>query len=306
MTTAPPRHSLGTALQLLGDRWTLLLLRDAFLLGRRRFSEWSALGISDAVLASRLADLVAAGVLERRPIKAAHVEYRLTESGLDAFGVLLAMWAWERRWVESSRLSQPELVHLTCGATTTLSLACGACGQPTTARDTTVEVRSRAQEFVSEAHLRRRRSSTSHEPSDATLLFPETMAVIGDAPAALIVALALTGVRRFGDFERALEVSPSLLTDRLRRLVRRGVLDRRSPRGGGHAEYRLTSKGLDLFPVTMHLVAWAERWFGDADDPALVVTHTPCGQRFAPRLACDRCGELISRTGVRWQRPGGS
>ncbi len=301
MTSASPRGSLGTALQLLGDRWTLLLLRDAFLLRRRRFSEWSGLGISDAVLASRLADLVAAGVFERRAVTAAHVEYRLTESGLDASGVLLAMWAWERRWVEVSRLSQPALVHLACGAATTISLACGVCSRPTTARDTSVEVRAPAQQFVSEAHLRRRRSSKSHEPSDPSLMFPETMAVIGDAPAALVVALALSGVRRFGDFERVLGVSPSLLTDRLQRLVRRGVLDRRSPRGGGHAEYRLTGKGLDLFPVTMHLVAWAERWFGDPDDPALVVTHTVCGKRFEPRLACDRCGQLITRTAVRWQ-----
>ena len=301
---APPtggHRSVGTALQLLGDRWTLLLLRDAFLLRRRRFHEWrDALGISDAVLASRLADLVDAGVLERRQVTAIHVEYWLTESGLDVWRSLVAMWTWERRWVELSRRTQPAPIHLACGRRTEPVLVCGHCRLATTPRDTTARLDARAADFMTDSSLRRRRSSKLREPTDPALLFPETMALIGDRTAELILALAFLGARRFSDFERQLEVSPSLLTDRLRRLVRQGVLSRRRPSTGGHAEYRLTPKGMDFFPVTIELVSWAQRWFGDAAAPALEVTHVACGQTFDPQLACDQCDALLERTHLGW------
>lgn len=297
--------SVGTALQLLGDRWTLLLLRDAFLLHSRRFHEWrDALGISDAVLASRLADLVDAGVLERREHTSIHVEYWLTASGLDVWRVLVAMWAWERRWVETSRRTQPAPVHSTCGQTTHPVLVCSACARPTTPRDTVTRLEARASDFMTDDSLRRRRSSKHREPTDPGLLFPETMALIGDRTAALIIALAFFGVRRFRDFARQLEVSPSLLTDRLRRLVRQGVLERRTPRAGGHAEYRLTTKGMDFFPVTVEVVAWAERWFGDPSAPTVQITHLVCGQSFSPGLACDQCGELLEREQLGWAPAG--
>jgi len=295
---------VGTALQLLGDRWTLLLLRDAFLLRHRRFHEWrDALGISDAVLSSRLADLVDARVLERREVSAVHVEYWLTESGLDVWRSLVAMWAWERSWVEVSRRTQPAPVHVACGERTDPVLVCGHCLVATTPRDTTARLASTAADFMTDSSLRRRRSSKQLEPSDPSLLFPETMALIGDRTAQLVLALAFLGSRRFSDFERRLEVSPSLLADRLRRLVRIGVLARTKSAGGGHADYRLTDKGIDFFPVTIELVQWAQRWFGDPRRPALEVTHVACGEVFAGELACDRCAVVIERTTLQWQPP---
>lgn len=281
------------------------MLRDAFLLHYRRFHEWrDALGISDAVLAGRLADLVDAGVLERRAHTSIHVEYWLTDSGLDVWRLLVAMWAWECRWVEASRRTQPAPVHLTCGRATQPLLVCSSCVRPTTPRDTATRLEARASDFMADDSLRRRRSSKHREPSDPALLFPETMALIGDRTAELVIALAFLGVRRFRDFERQLDVSPSLLSDRLGRLVRQGVLERRTPRAGGHPEYRLTMKGMDFFPVIMELVAWGERWFGDPSGPALHITHLDCGQPFQPRLACDQCHELLERNQLSWDSPG--
>jgi DNA-binding HxlR family transcriptional regulator len=190
-------------------------------------------------------------VLERREYTSIHVEYWLTASGLDVWRLLVAMWAWERRWVEASRLSQPAPVHTVCGQPTAPQLVCGHCRLPTTPRDTVTVLAARASDFMTDSSLRRRRSSKRHEPTDPALLFPETMALIGDRTSALIIALSFLGVRRFRDFARQLEVSPSVLTDRLQRLVRQGVLERRMPASGGHAEYRLTVKGMDFFPVTV-------------------------------------------------------
>lgn len=298
-STAP---SVGFALQLLGDRWTLLVLRDAFLQRHRRFHEWrESLGISDAVLSSRLADLVAAGVLERRVLNSIHVEYWLTTSGLDVWRLLVSMWAWESRWVELSAFTQPAPVHLGCGEPTSPVLVCSSCRVVTSPRETTARLNGQAADFMADSSLRRRRSSKVSEPSDPSLLFPETMTLIGDRTAQLILALAFMGARRFSDFERQLDVSPTLLSDRLRRLLELQVLTRTKPSSGGHAVYRLSHKGLDFFPVTIELISWAQRWFGDRGDPALVVTHLRCGERFAPALACDRCHEVLQRDALAWR-----
>jgi DNA-binding HxlR family transcriptional regulator len=193
-----------------------------------------------------------------------------------------------------------------CGQPTAPQLVCGHCRLPTTPRDTVTVLAARASDFMTDSSLRRRRSSKRHEPTDPALLFPETMALIGDRTSALIIALSFLGVRRFRDFARQLEVSPSVLTDRLQRLVRQGVLERRMPASGGHAEYRLTVKGMDFFPVTVELVHWAQRWFGDPAGAAVHITHRACDQPFDPQLACDRCGGLLERSQLRWDAPGPS
>ena len=87
---------------MLGDRWTLLILRDAFLhRGGGSGSGERRSGVPDSVLAARLRDLVDGGVLVRVPYKSAppREEYRLTEAGLDLWRILIAIWAWETRWV---------------------------------------------------------------------------------------------------------------------------------------------------------------------------------------------------------------
>ena len=81
---------------LIGDWWTPMVMREAFL-GRRRFEEFQgALSLSRGVLAQRLARLVDEGLLEKRPYQERPVrfEYVLTEKGRDFYPVLAAMWRW--------------------------------------------------------------------------------------------------------------------------------------------------------------------------------------------------------------------
>ena len=86
--------SLARALEVVGERWTLLVLRDC-LLGVRRFSELLAhLDISRAVLAARLADLVEAGLLERCEYRPGRHEYRITEAGADLWPAVHALMRW--------------------------------------------------------------------------------------------------------------------------------------------------------------------------------------------------------------------
>jgi len=87
--------SLAQTLNIIGERWTLLILRDAFF-GARKFSEFQDnLGIARNILSTRLNQLVAEGIFEKHtPTEGGHAEYRLTESGLALQPILLSMTHW--------------------------------------------------------------------------------------------------------------------------------------------------------------------------------------------------------------------
>jgi DNA-binding HxlR family transcriptional regulator len=119
-----------------GDPWTLLILRDAFY-GVRRFDDWqSRLGVARNVLAARLKTLVEHGVLETRlysdhpPRK----DYVLTQKGRDLQPVLLMLKAWGDRHVYGEDAVPLEITH-SCGAALTPRLVCEACGEAVGARD---------------------------------------------------------------------------------------------------------------------------------------------------------------------------
>ena len=129
--------SIARTLAVVGDRWTLLVLRDAFL-GARRFEQFqTSLGISRHRLADRLGRLVRHGVLrrERYQERPARFEYRLTEKGLDLYGVVVSIAGWGDRHLAGKRGPSVERVHRGCGHVATLRLCCEHCGEPVTARD---------------------------------------------------------------------------------------------------------------------------------------------------------------------------
>lgn len=85
--------SLAQSLEILGERWTLLILRDAFR-GSRRFDDFLSLGIARNVLTTRLNTLVEQGILEKRAVDGKSSDYLLTDKGLDLQPVLLSLTHW--------------------------------------------------------------------------------------------------------------------------------------------------------------------------------------------------------------------
>src|SRR5580700_7020089 len=93
--------SVARSLEIVGEWWTLLVIREAFF-GTRRFSVFEAnLGIAKNVLSDRLAKLVEAGVLERKPVagRGNPVDYGLTAKGRDLFPAIVALMQWGDRWI---------------------------------------------------------------------------------------------------------------------------------------------------------------------------------------------------------------
>jgi DNA-binding HxlR family transcriptional regulator len=134
---------VGVALDLLGEKWTLLLVRDA-LNGIRRFDEFRRhIGLSEAVLADRLQKLVDAGVLElrayREPGRRERREYRITARGRDLLPVIVALKQWGETHFPDPDGPVVEVRHRTCGGEVRAALTCQQCQHSEaglTARDT--------------------------------------------------------------------------------------------------------------------------------------------------------------------------
>jgi DNA-binding HxlR family transcriptional regulator len=132
-----------------------------------------------------------------------------------------------------------------------------------------------------------------------------TLAQIGDTWSFLILREAFFGERRFQALQERLNAAPSVLTDRLRKLVAYGILEKkayseRPPR----FEYHLTGKGLDLYPAIVLLMRWGDKWLADESGPPLELVHRSCGKHTRPVLVCDVCGEPIEARQITW-RPAG-
>src|SRR5437016_4759879 len=122
--------SIARTLDVVGERWAMLIMRSVFL-GVRRFDDLQReLGIARNVLAERLDALVGRGLLERH-------EYVLTEKGTDLLSPLLAIMAWGDRW-ESGKAGPPvQLRHEACGKMTRPEVVCSCCGEPLTVEELT-------------------------------------------------------------------------------------------------------------------------------------------------------------------------
>jgi DNA-binding HxlR family transcriptional regulator len=128
--------SVAKTLELIGERWTLLIVRDVFM-GIRRFEDFQARnGIARNVLSARLTRLVDEGILENRPYQDRPVrfEYFLTEKGIALWPVLVTLVKWGDAYTAEN--GPPVVIeHKNCGGEVTGHLTCSRCGAPLTARD---------------------------------------------------------------------------------------------------------------------------------------------------------------------------
>jgi DNA-binding HxlR family transcriptional regulator len=121
----------------------------------------------------------------------------------------------------------------------------------------------------------------------------QSLEVIGEWWSMLIVRDAFFGVTRFEDFHRRLGISRNILRDRLTALVAHGVFVRvpyseHPPR----ADYRLTDKGRDLWPVVTALRQWGDRWAAPRGAPVEMV-HRACAHVSRAVMVCDHCGDVL-------------
>jgi len=132
--------SVARTLEVVGEWWTMLVIREAFN-GVRRFDDFqSKLGIARNVLAARLQGLVDNGVLERRQYqdRPPRCEYRLTEKGRALYPVLISMLTWGDKYMAGEDGPPMKLTH-ECGESPDATLVCGHCGEKLEAREMRAE-----------------------------------------------------------------------------------------------------------------------------------------------------------------------
>jgi len=141
----PPRDAVELAVDVLSDRWTFLILREAYF-GVRRYGQMQRnLGIARNVLADRLRQLVSDGMFERVRYRTDPdwYGYRLTERALDLYPVIVGLMRWADRHLATEEDADAlELVHRSCGKPAEPYLACSHCHEPLTGRDIDATVRS--------------------------------------------------------------------------------------------------------------------------------------------------------------------
>jgi DNA-binding HxlR family transcriptional regulator len=115
------------------------------------------------------------------------------------------------------------------------------------------------------------------------------LGIVGEKWTFMVLREAFNGVRRFADMQRRTQAPRQVLTDRLGRLVAEGILRKvpyREDGQRGRSEYRLTEKGLDLFPLVAALLEWGNKYAAAGEGPLVLLQHRDCGEPVGLQLAC--------------------
>lgn len=132
------------------------------------------------------------------------------------------------------------------------------------------------------------------EIADQNCSVARTLSVLGDRWTMLLIREAFLGTRRFEDFQGNTGCPRATLSDRLAGLVDDDVLEKRPYSDHpDRFEYRLTTKGIDLYPIVVSLLTWGDRWMQPDGAGPLKLRHTPCGEIVVPELRCPTCDEAI-------------
>lgn len=260
------------------DRWSLVLIAAAFE-GETRFSGFLArTGIANRLAVSRLGMLCELGVLMRVPysVRPPRDEFVLTNMGKALLPVLQHMANWDRNW--QGETAGCGLLTSPLGEELSVTLACGQCGQVTSAREITLKLnKAQLQAVPRKAGQHRRSIVTSGNAKGATFGLAQSLDVFGDKWSIEIILLGFFRIHRFGDFCDKLGIAANTLTDRLESLVSLAIFELSDARG-----YHLTNKGIALYGVLVTIQAWADAWLPQRYKSPVQLIHAPCGQVFKP------------------------
>tara|TARA_B100000963_G_scaffold44231_1_gene33045 strand:- start:7501 stop:8472 length:972 start_codon:yes stop_codon:yes gene_type:complete len=285
------------ALQILGDKCTLLILKNIWL-GRRKFEDFiTEIGVSRGTLSSRLKFLVDHGVIYKDIYQSAprRFEYKLTDKGLSTYPIASYLWQWNNLWTENSDVPS-ELIHTKCDNYLDLSTNCLHCNEDVKIEDVAFEV-NLDQKFEKLPLFKTRRSENS-SIYDSDLVF-RIEDLLGDRWTGLVYAGLLYGLKRFDEFNEALGISTNILADRLKKFLDAGVIKKdlyqHKP---ARYEYRLTRKGRSGYLTAIHLHFWAHMWMLNAKNTTISLIHKPCGNMLKIKTVCKACNGEVDPSNV--------
>jgi DNA-binding HxlR family transcriptional regulator len=288
-----PASSLIRAINVVGDVWTALILKEAFL-GAYRFQELhERLHIPRQTLMLRLASLTDHQILFRRPVRRKTLvhEYRLTPKGLDLYDFILSVWVWHRRWDVESKFLPRRLVHRPCGHDLEPRYVCRACNNEVRRESVaTIEGDGSGLDPRPPARLSRQNDIAFVRPFARDAVRYTATTIIGDRWSNLVLHSIFQGTCNFFAIKDELKISSNVLSSRLKKLVALEILES-DPRGR-RIEYRVTPRGEDFYPMLVSLSAWGDRWLAGPKGPPHIRLHE-CEQVLDPRYVCGHCNRNI-------------
>ena len=303
---------VARALQILGDRSTMLIMRDVFL-GRHRFNEFFEYSqLSKGTLTTRLEALVENDVLYKTPYlqKPLRYEYRLTPKGKALYSWALMIWQWESDWSNKKEVGLPKNLIHSCNVEHQLVPVC-VCRKCNGVIDVTnVKVVQLATEIskldFKQLHVSigtHRKINVKKDLNKDNSLGHITD-IIGDRWSNLIIAAGLLGLKKFEEFQLQLGIATNVLAARLKALTTLDVLDRKQYQSNPpRFEYRLSAKGKALYGQTMSLRQWVLDYFPPIDSDIQLV-HADCGEDLNTDVICLTCGESPQLGDVSFDRKG--
>lgn len=304
----PPASALRRALEVLGDPWTMLILKEAFN-GVRRFSAFQrALNIPRQTLSLRLTALCREQMLYRRHVSPVHatLEYAPTAKALDLEQAMYSVWLWHRANPGGADVLPFDIVHRACGQVLEASFRCVACNG--VVRSVNVSVRrSLPLQFDPEprARLSRRNDAAfaaAADPADDSAGAPAAQSgliaasLVGDIPANEILHLLFREPLHIQEIARQTGLGASVVRDRLQKLA---ALDLVSEQARGRKVlYAPRPRAEGFYPLLISIAAWGDRWCNGDQPPPEILTHD-CGALLKARFVCDHCGGPVTRDSVR-------
>jgi DNA-binding HxlR family transcriptional regulator len=142
--------------------------------------------------------------------------------------------------------------------------------------------------------------------ADISCSIARAVDVIGRRWTPLVVRDLFAGMTKFEDIRRDLGIASNILAARLDELERHGVVERRQYQSTpARAEYVLTERGRDLYPVIATLLAWGDKWLSAPDGPPALTVHADCGHVTTAKTVCAECGgELNAGNAIHAAGPG--
>lgn len=279
--------SIWRALDVIGDKPTLLLL-ESYWLGTRRFSGFQKqTGLLKTVISNRLGKLIEAGCFEKTlySTKPERYEYRGTEKVFDLYPTALSMLYWEQKWGRTSGKIQLSLIHKSCGHETLPYPACDTCRTEIDPRDVAWAEGPGVGLMPALYGRRRRKARSGDEPT--TPLFDEIADIIGDRWSTLIIRSIFTNRNSYQDICDDTAIATNILAERLERLCAMAVLEKNG------SVYKLTPKGRDIYPILIAMMEWGDTWYASPEGPPLVLTHKSCKKLLKHQMICTACGENV-------------
>jgi DNA-binding HxlR family transcriptional regulator len=301
-------QAIADGLDVIGDRWTLLILRAAFYGANRFDALQEATGASRSTLTRRLNALIEHDIFYKHPynIAANRFEYKFTEKGLGLLGPSLLAAKWESDWKTANYVDMSgRLFHRHCNAYMEPKVVCRACKldllfDQVAWPQLSQHVESQLDEIRTYNTQHRKRVASVRE---ADIGFSNLASLIGDRWTLLVLISAFFGVQRYDTFIARLNTPPSVLSERLKQLVNNHIFDKvEYQKNPPRHNYILTNKGSALFPFVMTLRQWVAGGLR-GENLTSPLTHAKCGEPLVIDIVCNQCEHKPWPVDVEFRRP---